>query len=141
MQDDLNALLALHDETIERSREGAALLQKTEEQVGFMRQELSAARDEARNSVERFDFESKGLESVSQRVADLRGALTEFENRYNGLRESSQTLSELNAQTRGLVSQIEVLAGDARQIEGEMRCTLRDAPRRATRWRRSWAPR
>lgn len=121
MQDDVNALHSLHEETIERSREGAALLKATEEQVGFMRQELTAARDEARNSVERFDFESKGLESVSQRVADLRGALTEFENRYNGLRESSQTLSELNAQTRGLVSQIEALAGDARQIEGETR--------------------
>jgi DNA repair exonuclease SbcCD ATPase subunit len=121
MQEDVNALRAAHEVAIERSNEVTSLLRQTDEQVGGMRHELGAARDEARNSVERFDFESKGLEAVSQRVADLRAALTEFESRYHGLRESSQTVSELNAQTRGLMSQVEALVADAGRIDAEVR--------------------
>jgi hypothetical protein len=60
------------------------LQRQAEEQTGIIRHELTAAQDEMKEHIERFDFEGKGLESVSQRVADLRGALSDFENRYQG---------------------------------------------------------
>ena len=84
-------------------------------------------------TVARFDFESRGLESVSQRVTDLRGALTEFEGRYKNLSEASHTVSELQGQTRVLAQQIRGMVEASQSIETEIakRHSLR--PRRTAR--------
>ena len=80
LQDSVTALKALHEQVVERSGEIIHIQHQTEEQVGIIRHELTAAQDGMKNAVERFDFEGKGLEVVSQRVADLRGALADFEH-------------------------------------------------------------
>src|SRR5262249_34765468 len=67
------ALRALHETVVDRSNELTQLQRQSQEQALATRQELTGLRDEMKNTVERFDFESRGLESVSQRVADLRG--------------------------------------------------------------------
>ncbi len=119
VQDALARLRGLHEEVLERSSEITQLQRQTEEQAGVIRHELTAAQDGMRNAVERFDFESKGVEAVSQRVADLRGALSDFENRYKNLRESSQTVGELKAQTQALTAQVQNLAGETVRIDAE----------------------
>lgn len=121
MQEEVAALRSLHEDVVERSTEISQLQRQTEEQAGIIRHELSAARDEMKNAVERFDFESKGLESVSQRVADLRGSLADFENRFKGLRESSQTVSELSSQTQTLTAQVHGLLDEAVRIDEEVK--------------------
>jgi chromosome segregation ATPase len=121
MQDAVAGLRSLHEDVVERSSEITELQRHTEEQAGAIRQEMGAARDEMKNAVERFDFESKGLESVSQRVADLRGALADFENRYKTLRESSQTVAELNTQTGTLTAQVHGLLDEALRIDEEVK--------------------
>src|SRR5258708_5796542 len=87
LSDEVGQLRTLNEEVVERSRDMARLQRQTDEQASAIRHEMAAAQDQMKNAVERFDFESKGLESVSQRVADLRGTLSDFENRYRGLRE------------------------------------------------------
>lgn len=121
MQDEVTGLRSLHEQVIERSSEISQLQRRTEEQAAVIRHELTAAQDEMKNAVERFDFESKGLESVSQRVADLRGSLSEFENRFNGLRESSQTVRELNTQTQALTAQLQGLMDEAMRIDDQVK--------------------
>jgi flagellar hook-basal body complex protein FliE len=57
---------------VERASEMSQIQHQTEDQAGIIRHEIGAARDEMKNAVERFDFESKGLESVAglERTAD-----------------------------------------------------------------------
>ncbi|MFI5372020.1 MAG: hypothetical protein ACHQ52_10720 [Candidatus Eisenbacteria bacterium] len=121
MQDAVASLRSLHEQVIDRSGEITQLQRQTEEQAGIIRHELTAAQDEMKNSVERFDFESKGLESVSQRVADLRGALADFENRYRGLAESGQTVGELSAQTEALSARVGTLHEQANGIDEDVK--------------------
>jgi chromosome segregation ATPase len=121
MQDAVTNLKALHEQVLDRSSEIIHIQHQTEEQVGIIRHELTAAQDEMRNAVERFDFEGKGLESVSQRVADLRGALADLEHRFKDFKESSQTVSRLDSQTQALAAQVHGLVAEAVQLDGEVK--------------------
>jgi len=121
LEDSVAALHSLHENVLERSGEISQLQSHSEEQVSVIRHELAAARDEMKNAVERFEFESKGLESVSQRVADLRGDLSEFENRFKSLAESSQTVRELSSQTQALAPQLRNLRDEAAHIDEEVK--------------------
>ncbi len=121
MQDAVAALKSLQEQVLERSSEITQMQRQTEEQAGIIRHELTAAQDGMKNAVERFDFEGKGLESVSQRVADLRGALADFEHRFKALRESSQTLSDLDSRTNALTTQVHDLQDQAAQVDGEVK--------------------
>jgi chromosome segregation ATPase len=121
MQDAVTALKALHEQVLERSSEIIHVQHQTEEQVGIIRHELTAAQDGMKNAVERFDFEGKGLESVSQRVADLRGALADFEHRFKDLEESSRTVGDLESQTQALATQVHELVSEAGQLDGEVK--------------------
>lgn len=121
MQDAVTALKALHEQILERSSEIIHIQQQTEEQVGIIRHELTAAQDGMKNAVERFDFEGKGLESVSQRVADLRGALADFEHRFTDLEKSSQTVNDLESRTQTLATQVHGLTAEAVQLDGEVK--------------------
>ena len=128
LQDSVAALTSLHENVLERSGEIGSLQAESSERTAAIRDQLAAARDEAKNAVERFDFESKGLESVSQRVADLRSALLEFENRFRNLSESSATVRDLGAKTQILVPQVKGLSEQVARIEDDM--TKLDAIRR-----------
>jgi chromosome segregation ATPase len=121
MQDAVTALKALHEQILERSSEIIHIQHQTEEQVGIIRHELTAAQDGMKNAVERFDFEGKGLEVVSQRVADLRGALADFEHRFKNLEQSSRTVSDLDSQTRTLAAQLQGLVTEAVELDGEVK--------------------
>jgi len=120
MQERVKQLTSLHEAVIERSREISQLQRETDTQSQATRQDLTLMRDEMKVTVERFDFESKGLESISQRVADLRGALTDFENRFRGLTESSQAVAELKVQTQSLGGHLQSLQNDVGGLDEEL---------------------
>ena len=120
LQDHVTSLRVLHETVVERSGEITKLQRETDDQTRTARQELTAARDEMKRTIERFDFESRGLESVTQRVADLRGALSDFENRFKTLGESSQVALELKTQTTALSGQLQVLGDQAADVDREM---------------------
>ena len=120
LQEQVTALNALHETVVDRSHEITQLQRETDERTRTTRQELAAVQEQMKQAVERFDFESHGLESVSQRVADLRSALTDFEARFKGLSESSQTVAELRNQTQSVGTQLRTLAGEIGQVDAEM---------------------
>jgi len=113
----VEALAELHENVLERSSEISQLERQSGEQIGGIKDQLSAARDEVKNAVERFDFEGKGLESASQRVADLRSALSEFEGRYRTLSEAGMAVRELTAQAQVLAPRIQELKADVARID------------------------
>jgi chromosome segregation ATPase len=135
LQERVGVVQALHEAVIERSHDVDEIQRATQEQVQQARLELGAARDEARKSVERFDFESRGLESVSQRVADLRATLSDFETRFKDVAAAGQQVAELHAQTetittrlRGLTEEVGRLDEETRQVQG-IRRDLEEADR------------
>jgi chromosome segregation ATPase len=121
MQDAVAALKSLHEQVLERSGEIIQIQLQTEEQTGIIRHELAAAQDGMKNAVERFDFEGKGLESVSQRVADLRGALADFEHRFKDVRASGQIVGDLDSRTIALTKQLQDLQDRAAHLDGEVK--------------------
>ncbi|MEO5989819.1 MAG: hypothetical protein ABIU54_14775 [Candidatus Eisenbacteria bacterium] len=120
LQDHVSTLESLHAAVLERSDEISQLQREAHEQTQATRQELAQARDEMKATVERFDFESRGLESVSQRVADLRAALSEFEQRYKGLAESSHTVGELQSQTTAVATQLANFSEEFTRVDDEV---------------------
>ena len=77
-----------------------------------------------KNAVERFEFETRGLESVSQRVADVRAALSDFETRFKTLSESGHTIEELKSQAQAMTGQMKIISDelgksgqDAKQLQ------------------------
>jgi chromosome segregation ATPase len=120
LQDQVAALRSLHETVVERSAEISQLQREANEQTQSARRELGAMTDEMRKTVERFDFEGRGLESVSERVADLRGSLTDFEQRYQGLAEARQAVVELKSQTQATAAQLHTLAEEVGHVDREI---------------------
>lgn len=119
LQDQVTNLQALHESVLERSREITRLQQDTDEQARGMRHDLASAQEELQKAVERFEFESRGLESVSQRVTDVRNALSDFESRFQGLTESSETVASLLNRAHGLAGQLHAMSEEVARIEAE----------------------
>src|SRR5204863_1227181 len=107
LHDGLNALKSLHESVLDRSSEIAQLQREAEEQTRATRQDLASVTDEMKKTVERFDFEGRGLESVSQRVADLRASLADCEIRFKALSEPSQSVAGLKTQADHLAKQVQ----------------------------------
>ena len=114
------ALRALHEAVIERSNEITQLQRQAHEQSMSTRQDLSSMSDEMKNTVERFDFETRGLESVSQRVADLRGDLSTCENRFKSLHDASLSMGEVKHQVQAVGAQLLSLSQEVGQVDREM---------------------
>jgi DNA repair exonuclease SbcCD ATPase subunit len=119
LQEKVAGLQSLHESVMQRSRELDELQRAGGEQVQRIRSELTAARDDVRKSVERFDFERSGIESVNERVADLRGALTDFETRFAVLDESTQVVNALDSRTQALNSQLQTLSHELSGLDQE----------------------
>src|SRR5690606_6390434 len=79
----------------------------------------AAAREEVRKAVERYEFDSRGLELVSQRIADLRSSLSDFESRFSGLSESKQAVETLQSKVQALASQIDSFATTIGRLDTE----------------------
>ena len=121
LQEQVGAVQSQHDAVIQRGREIEQVQRATDEQIRVINTQLATARDDVRKSIERFDFESKGLDSVSQRVSDLRTALTDFEARFAGLNESNQAVEQLRSQAEALESQFQDLTDDIGLLDEEAR--------------------
>src|SRR5262249_51157536 len=84
------------------------------------RQDLMSVTDEMKKTVERFDFESRGLESVSQRVADMRSSLSDCENRFKALVEPSHAVAGIESQAQALTATLQTLPDDVGKVDREI---------------------
>lgn len=120
VQRDVASLRSLHDSVLERSDEITQLQHEADEQTRATRHDLALTQDETRKTLERFDFENRGLETVSQRVADLRGALLDFENRFKSLGETSRHVAELQSQTQTLSATLRSFSNEIGHADEEI---------------------
>jgi chromosome segregation ATPase len=120
LQEQVQSLRSLHDAVLERSSEITQLQREMDERVQSARHEMAAATDETKKSVERFDFERRGLESATQRVADLRASLADCEDRFRGVNDSKIAVKEIDAQTNALAGRLQSLTAEAASIDSEI---------------------
>jgi len=138
LQEQMHGVRALHETVIERSNEIAQLQREVDERTQASRQELAAVTDETKKTIERFDFERRGMEAVTQRVADLRASVSDCESRFKPLVQSSQIVAELNARTQSLATQLQTLSVDVQSVDSEtaklagMRRELEETARKST---------
>ncbi len=119
----VDELKAAHVKLLDSSEEITARQQKIEQEDQAKREELLALRDELQDdmhkTVKRFEFESRGLDSVNERIIELRGALNDFESRFQLLEEPRRTLAGIPSQVERLSSQLSAISGEVTDIEGE----------------------
>jgi chromosome segregation ATPase len=85
------------------------------------RQALGDLREQMRKSSEGFELENRGLHVVSERVADLRGAVKECEARFAVLDAASQGAAAVQAQVRTLAEQSAELSQELARLTEEAR--------------------
>ncbi len=120
LQEQIGTVRSLHETVVERSSEIAQLQREIDERTQTTRQELAGVTDETKKTVERFDFERRGMESVTQRVADLRAAVSDCESRFKGVKESGQLVGELKSQTQAIATHLQSLTTQAGEVDQDM---------------------
>src|SRR5262245_25505658 len=114
------ALRSLHESVLERSNEVTELQRRSQEQTLAARQDLASMTDTMKNTVERFDYEARGLESVSQRVADRSAAVSACENRFKSLNEASLTMGDVKHQVEAVTAQLQAVNQEVGSLDKEM---------------------
>jgi chromosome segregation ATPase len=112
-------LQALHKDVLARSDEITARQGQIEWMEQGMKQGLADLQEKLSQSTERFELENRGLETVSQRIADLRSTVSDCENRYSTLDERSRVIAELRSQAEDLVKQVGSVGEDLQHLEEE----------------------
>ena len=120
LQEQLSAVRSLHETVVERSTEISQLQREIDDRTQATRQDLAGVTDETKKTVERFDFERRGMESVTQRVADLRAAVSDCESRFKSVKESGQLVAELKSQTQAITSHLLTLTTQASEVDDEV---------------------
>jgi chromosome segregation ATPase len=110
---------AVHREVLERSQEVAGHQGALDAAVQASRDDLSALRDDVRKTVERFELENRGLDTVSQRIVDLRGGLGDFEERFRALDASRQAIGNVQASADGLGTRLGAMSKEV-ELAGEL---------------------
>ncbi|HYU09169.1 MAG TPA: hypothetical protein VEK77_07315, partial [Gemmatimonadales bacterium] len=110
LESKVGELKALHAEVLERSTEITANHDAVKQADDELRARLAALRDDVQRAVKRFELENQGLDTVGQRIVDLRGGLTAMEGRFKLLEESSRTITDVHSQADGLATQLEGIA-------------------------------
>jgi chromosome segregation ATPase len=120
LQEAMSGARALHEEVVERSGAVSQMQRDIDARIQANRQDLAAVTDEAKKTIERFDFERRGIETVTQRVADLRAAVSDCESRFKALNGPSQAVGELVTQTQALGERMQSLSSEAASVDAEL---------------------
>jgi chromosome segregation ATPase len=112
---------SLHIKVMARSEELQTAQQEAETAQQGARQALADMREQMRKSSEGFELENRGLHAVSERVADLRGAVKECEARFAVLDAASQGAAAVQAQVRSLTEQAGELSQELLRLSDEAR--------------------
>ena len=112
---------ATHAKVAVRHEELSGAQQHIDEGHRAARQALTDLREQMRKSSEGFELEHRGLHAVSERVADLRGAVKECEARFAVLDAASQGAAAVQAQTQALGEQTSGIGQEVIRLQDELR--------------------
>ncbi|HKV50122.1 MAG TPA: hypothetical protein VJO52_02885 [Gemmatimonadaceae bacterium] len=119
LESKLVAVQTLHTNVLARAEEISAQQRTLEEAEQAAERSLSGMRDEMKSSAERFELENRSLDSVSERIVELRTAQKDCETRLSSLDATARTLAETDARSRGLAEQVSELAEDVERITAQ----------------------
>ena len=119
LESKLVAVQTLHTNVLARAEEISAEQRTLEEAEQAAERSLSGMRDEMKSSAERFELENRSLDSVSERIVELRTAQKDCETRLSSLDATARTLAETDARSRGLAEQVSELAEDVERITAQ----------------------
>ncbi|HEY7878947.1 MAG TPA: hypothetical protein VIC55_12010, partial [Gemmatimonadaceae bacterium] len=116
LESKLTTVQSLHTTVLAHADEISAQQKRLEEAEREAERSLTGLRDEMRASAERFELENRSLDSVSERIVELRTGVKDCETRLETLDQSSRTLAEIDARTRTLTTQVASATDDVQTI-------------------------
>jgi DNA repair exonuclease SbcCD ATPase subunit len=128
----LESLTSNQSTLLDRGRQLADRLQQLDSVEGSAQRDLSALKEALQQNAERIQLEEKGLEGLTERVADLRRGLNECESRLSSLGETSQNLTGVSARAESLGGQVQSLASDLaglQELAARVRSTANEVER------------
>ena len=115
----LGELQAAHAPVVTRCEEISSTQRRLEETEREATRALDNIRDQMRASTERFELETKTLDAVSERIADLRGGVTNCEQRLTTLDEAARRVGEIEGNTRMVGQQVATVIEDVSRITSQ----------------------
>ena len=114
---EVDELRSLHESVTEHSREITARQREIGEQERLTHQRLGEMHEQLQRATERFDLEHRGLESVSHRIGDLRGAVRECEDRLKGLDGAQTKAGEIETRVETVWGRVGFLLADIAKLD------------------------
>lgn len=114
-------LRSLNDTVKQRADDIRGKQRELDEREQATREQLQKWREEAQEAMSRFELETRGMESASQRIADLRSQLSDFEERFRSLNESNKTIGDIQSKADTMVEKVHGLATDIDRLDEEAR--------------------
>ena len=112
-------LHALHGDLLAQSRDVSTRHEQISQTDRELQGRLNELRDEVQRTVQRFELENQGLDAVGQRIAELRGTLTDMETRCHTLDESTRTIGDVRSRADGLTTQLGGISESVVQLEAQ----------------------
>jgi chromosome segregation ATPase len=119
LESDVAKLQTLHETVLASSDEIEARQHEIQEMEEAARGDLGQLQEQLRRNVERFELENRGLETVTERIADLRKSLLDAEARFEGLEGTGTEIEELTSRTEGLVTQVGSVGSELERLAGD----------------------
>lgn len=107
---EVDRLQEVHQQVLAQAEAAEAQVRALGDREAAAKRELTSLHDALRVTAERFDHESRGLDSVSNRIADLRGNLNQCETRVERLSATTERVADAETRTEQLAKQLATVA-------------------------------
>ena len=115
----LGELHAAHAPVVARCEEITNTQSRLEDVQREATRTLESLREEMRTSTERFALETRTLDAVSERIADLRGGVSNCEQRLTAMNDTARRVAEIEGNTRTVAAQVATVIEDVTRIAGQ----------------------
>ena len=117
---ELDEVKALHERVQESSRAIQEKQSDLDTAIAGAETDLAGLRADLVKTMEKFDLENRGLDSVSQRIVDLRSSVKSVEERIPQLEQARKRIGEVHSETSGLALRFDELNKSLGHSEQEL---------------------
>ena len=119
VEEKLGELQAAHAPVVARCEEITNTQRRLEEAERDATRSLDSLREEMKASTERFELETRTLDAVSERIADLRGGVGNCEQRLSTMDDTARRVAEMEGNTRAVAAQVATVIEDVTRIASQ----------------------
>jgi chromosome segregation ATPase len=117
IEKNVGEIKTLHEMVLQRGDELSKRFDAMEAETKNLDREFASARDALRQSAAQFTFEKEGLDALSQRVSQLREAVSAAEQRLPAIEQARGGLDGLASESRRLAGVVKELGGQVQGLE------------------------